>query len=281
MKLADRIQLALQESARLKDYVNALPAERWDCPTACALWNVRDLIAHLILGARYQMTMIARGLAGDCSPPEGFPPAGSVNAATFSPIIHQSTVHVRDALAGDVLTEYNVVNDRLDDVLRELGPSDLATPCYDLRGVATVGEFADLRVMELVMHGWDLRSRLEPEAHLPQESLPVLADIIVRAFPWLFWPSATAANPINPICYRFEVGGLQPARWDIIVEADRAHLAWDAHGAADATITCQGETFVLFMFGRLTAAGALASGRMATSADHALITQLDRWFKGF
>jgi uncharacterized protein (TIGR03083 family) len=278
MKHADRIPLALQESARLEDYINALPAERLGCPTACALWNVRDLIAHLILSARYQMTMIARGLAGNCSPPEGFPPAGSVNAATFSPIIHHNTLRIRDALADDALTEYNVVSDRFDDVLRKLVPADLTTPCYDLRGIAMVGDFVDLRLMELVIHGWDLRSRLEREAHLPQESFPVLADVIVRAFPWLFWPSATAANPI---CYRFEVDGMQPARWDIVVERDRAHLARDIHGAADATITCQGETFVLFMFGRLTAADALASGRMVTSADHALIAHLDQWFKGF
>ena len=278
MQQEDRIQLALQESVRLKDYINTLPAERWDCPTACALWNVRDLIAHLILGAWYQMKMISRGLAGDCSRPEGFPPAGSVNAASFSSTIHQNTLNVRDTLAGELLMEYNVVSDRFDDLLRGLRPSDLATPCYDLRGIATVGDFIDLRVMELVIHGWDLRSHLELEAHLPPESFPALADVIVRAFPWLFWPSGMSANPI---CYQFEVAGMRPARWDIVVRGDHAQVVLDRDGAADATITCHGETFVLFMFGRLTAADALASGHMVTDANQTLIAQLDQWFKGF
>jgi uncharacterized protein (TIGR03083 family) len=277
MDQPDHIQLALRESTRLKGYINALPPARWEHPTACELWNVRDLVAHLILGTRYQMTMIARGLAGDCSPPDGFPEAGSVNAETFSPIVHQNTLLVRDSVGDAVLAEYNAVSDAFDAMLRDLDSSSLDIPCYDLRGVATVADFVDLRIMELVIHGWDLRSRLEREAHLPAESYPALARVIRRSFQWLHWPGSTQA----PVHYRFDVADLQPRPWDVFIEGSRARLASGSDCPADVTIGCDGESFILLMFGRLSAHDARADGRMTISGDETQADMLDQWFRGF
>lgn len=277
MDHSDQIQLTLRESARLKDYINVLPSSRWEHPTACELWNVRDLVAHLILGARYQMTMIARGLEGDCSPPEGFPEAGSVNAETFSLVVHQNTLLVRDSVGDALLAEYNAVSDAFDAMLRDLDPSSLDTRCYDLRGVATVAEIVDLRVMELVLHGWDLRSRLEHEAHLPAPSYPALARVITRSFQWLYWPGSSQEQ----IHYRFDVADLQPRLWDVFIDGSRACLASGSDCPADVTIGCDGESFVLLMFGRLSARDARAPGLMTVSGNETQVDLLDRWFRGF
>ena len=37
-----------------------------------------------------------------------------------------------------------------------------------------------LWISELAMHGRDIRSRLEPKAHLSDESLPVLMDVVLE-----------------------------------------------------------------------------------------------------
>jgi hypothetical protein len=65
---ASRVQLALTESAQQKTYVNTLPPEALDHPTACHRWVVRDLLAHLVLATNFQTSMMRRGLQGDPSP---------------------------------------------------------------------------------------------------------------------------------------------------------------------------------------------------------------------
>src|SRR5215813_8099784 len=62
------------EFERLKHYLVALPADAWTQPSACALWEVRDVVAHLSAIAQAYTDRITRGLQGDTSPsPAGFP----------------------------------------------------------------------------------------------------------------------------------------------------------------------------------------------------------------
>ena len=70
---ADRVTLLQKESTRLTHYLHALPQEAWSRPSACAQWQVQDVVAHLVGGAELYAGSISRGLRGDTSPPEGRP----------------------------------------------------------------------------------------------------------------------------------------------------------------------------------------------------------------
>ena len=62
--------------------------------------------------------------------------------------------------------------------------------------------FVNLRLIELAMHGWDIRSRLEPPARLPTDSLPVFMEVISGLISrWGFLPASRLPTPIR---YRFE-----------------------------------------------------------------------------
>ena len=41
--LADRVTLIQEESARLTQYLHALPADAWRQPSACTQWQIQDL----------------------------------------------------------------------------------------------------------------------------------------------------------------------------------------------------------------------------------------------
>ena len=45
---AELIKVVQTESERLQQYLAALPADAWTKPSACARWEVRDVVAHLI-----------------------------------------------------------------------------------------------------------------------------------------------------------------------------------------------------------------------------------------
>ena len=67
------VKVIQTETERLQQYLTALPQDAWTKPSACALWEIRDVVAHLS-GVPTGFTIaITRGLQGDISPPEGAP----------------------------------------------------------------------------------------------------------------------------------------------------------------------------------------------------------------
>ena len=68
---AELVTVLQTEFKRLKQYLVALPADAWTKPSACALWEVRDVVAHMNgVGRGYQERM-TRDLRGDISPDAG------------------------------------------------------------------------------------------------------------------------------------------------------------------------------------------------------------------
>ena len=58
-------RLARLEAERLAAYLGTLSPEGWNHPTACDLWQVGDLVGHLVWIGEFYLTFITRALAGD------------------------------------------------------------------------------------------------------------------------------------------------------------------------------------------------------------------------
>jgi uncharacterized protein (TIGR03083 family) len=273
----ERVNLLQQESERLKQYLNALPPEAWSRPSACAGWEVRDVVAHLVLQAEVFMGWVSRGLQGDASTPEGLPDAGTVNAVSMSEVLGQMSIARRESLGGQLLSTFNATSDQFNQLLAGARPSDWDKPCYHVFGTLPLRAFIDDRITELAVHGWDIRSSLEPEAHLSPESLPALMDWIPATVGWVFRPGSRQPGPVR---YRFELIGAVPSRSDIIVAGNKASIEPSGGAKANVTFHCDSETFVLMMCGRLTLDSAIADGRMSVEGDHGLVAEFGRRFQG-
>ena len=127
------------------------------------------------------------------------------------------------------------------------------------------------------MHGWDIRSRLEPEAHLLPASLPAFLDVLAVAVGWAFWPGARYATPAR---YRFEMMGTFPTWPDIVVEGNQARMEPVGAALANVTYRCAMETFVVLMYGLLTPQDAIADGRMTVDGEAEWVTAFAQWFRG-
>ena len=271
------VKLVQSESEQLKQYLDTLPPDAWSRPSACDRWEVRDVVAHLIGGAQIYAGAVSRGLQGDLSPPEGFPDADTFNAASASEPIARMAISAREKLGDQLLSTFNATTDELSQLLAGLGPSDLDKGCYHPGGTVQVRSFMNLRVFELAMHGWDIRSRLEPSAHLSAESLPILIDMVPGLLGWAFRPGPRLPSPVR---YRFELTGTGASNSDIVVEGDKAYMESAVAAPANVTFHCDTETFMLLMFGRLAVDAAISAGRLAVEGDNELVAEFERWFKG-
>jgi hypothetical protein len=181
-----------------------------------------------------------------------------------------------------VLDAFRTTNDQLNRLLASLGPEDWEKPLYYVSlGIAPMRFRPAIRLSELVLHGWDIRSRLAPDAHLTEETLPVLVDIILGPLlappSWLFVPGPRLPAPLR---YRWVLTGVGARRQDIVIEGERVRV--EPAGTATATVTFRSdtETFVLLMFGRLPLSEALAQRRLMAEGEVTQVDAFAQWFRG-
>lgn len=264
------VRLVKEESARISDYLKRLTPDEWSTQSACESWQVRDVVAHLTGSMEMFGGNIARGAAGDASPPEGFPPAGQGDMAARLAGNAQRAVDLRESLGGELLATFDERRTQFDDVLSRLKETDREKPCYHPAGTISVETYLNLRIAELIVHEWDIRSRLEPTADLSSASLPAIIEMFpVFVVGRLFDPGANMAASAR---FRFEITGSAPGSYDIVAGGgQKAMMESASDKRPDAIFGCDSQTFVLLVYGRLSLEKVMADGLIVVTGDTSLI----------
>ena len=277
--LTQRVTLVRTEAERLQDYLGTLSPAAWYRASACAGWEVSDVVAHLTRGAEAYVEWITRGLHGDTAPPPRSPAADTENTAARSAHRAQRAIAIRISLSDQLFPTFQACTAQFTAFLEGLTTQDWERPCYHPTGLHPARRFVDLYISELAMPGWDIRSQLEPVAHLSDESLPVFLDLVpnLNLGRWTFRPGPRLPGFSR---YRFVLTDGVSHVYDIVVTGDQAWLAQARTDTAHSTCQSNTETFVLLMFGRLSLPVAIAEGRMCMEGNRESITAFAQWFRG-
>ena len=278
----NRVKVLRLEMERVQGYLAGLPEIAWTEQSACDLWEVRHVVAHLSGVSEFYATTVTRGLQGDTSAPEGRPDPGTATGASSGDRIAQGAIANAEMLGDQLLATLTQRDSQLVSVLAGLAPENLETPCYHPGGIVPAGNFIDLRLKELALHEWDVRSPQDPEAGLSGACLPSIMILLANSLasgslPWAFWPGPSLANPVR---YRFDVTRPVPIRVDIAVSGDKVRLEDAGDSNADVTFRCDTETFLLLTNGRIATAPAIAAGRLEVEGDSQVAADFGQWFKG-
>jgi len=119
---------ALEATGRI---VSGVVAEQWDAPTPCAEWNVRELMNHLVAGNLWAAELAAGATIAD----------------------------VGDRLDGDVLGDDPA--DAYAESARTASaafhrPGAMDAPCAVSYGPIPGSIYAGHRLLDVLVHGWDL-----------------------------------------------------------------------------------------------------------------------------
>lgn len=273
----DTVKLIIAESERLTQYLTTLPPAAWRTPSACARWEVRDVVAHLAMETEMYTDVIARSVQGDAAPPAGRPWSGPTTAAAFAADTAQRVLARREHLGDHVLAQFRTATAQLHPLLAQLDPADWDKPYYTPVGNTPLRHIPANWLLELVVHGWDIRSRLESDAHLSEASVPVVLEVSLgRACRWRFQPGPRLPTPLY---YRVALMGGAPTAYDIVVAGDQATV--EPAGTAVAHVRLEGnpETFVLLLLGRLPLADALAPRRLVVEGAREQVAAFIQWFR--
>ena len=282
---AELVNVVQTESERLQQYLTALPADAWRKPSACALWDIRDVVAHLSAIAHAYTDRITRGLRGDTSPsPAGFPAPHIFQTLSGeerrqrATAPAQGTIALRERLGDDLLSVFGHAWEQFHQCIVTLTAHEWHQPCYHSCGIIPVHAVVHAGVFELAIHGWDIRSALEPSAPLAPDVLAAILDFFAECPHWFFLCAARLSTPIR---YRFAFTGALSRQWGIVVEGDTADMGPAADTSpAHATFRCDGETFVLMICGRIDFDAALGDKRIIPTGDMAAVQAFKQWFQG-
>ncbi len=261
------------ESDRIGQYLATLSAASLSKSSACEGWRASDVVAHLTLAVDMYSGNIARGVRGDSSRPEGMPPPAAGDQAARQRLNAQRAIDLRDQLGDQLLPTFRSKCGELDQVLAGLGPDDWEKPCFHPAQIIPARTYVDLRLTELSVHEWDIRSRLEPSAHISAESMPAIMDLVpMFVVGRLFQPGSQLTKTAR---YRFELTGPGAGTLDIVVEGGRTRSEPATSTVADVTFQCGAETFALIAYGRTSMAGAVRDGLVAVQGNQDLAAQFD------
>ena len=272
MVLAEqRVHLLKSESQRFVDYLSGLPEESLAQQSACERWLVGDVVAHLTGGVDNYFGNITRGVAGDSSPPEGGAPSGPSDAAARLVANAQRAVALREQLGKELLPTFASRCRDLDQLLAGLGNQDWEKPCFHNAAIISVATYVDLRITEVIVHEWDIKSRLQAAASISPAGLPAVWDLLpVFVVGRLFQPGSTLSSPAR---YRWDLTGDAPGAHDIVVEEGKARMepaGSTGTTAPDVTFTCDAGDFALLAYGRTDFETAISAGLITAEGDSEL-----------
>ena len=280
---AASVTVVQTESERLAQYLATLPEEAWSMPSACALWEVRDVVAHLIDAANSYIDWITRGLQGDTSAPTGWPAPGTFTTASpaqrqqMETAVAQSTVALRERLGTELLDVFRTAWTRHNRIVANLKAHERHTPCYYPLGIQSVRVLVNAAIFELAIHGWDIRSCFELSARLSPEALAIMPDYFAECLGWFFRPGPRLPTPIR---YRFAFTGTLNSQWDMVAAGDTACLEPAAAATpANVTFCCEVETFTLLLCGRRGLEAAMGARQVIPEGDMALVQAFKQWFQ--
>ena len=267
-----KVEIVRRVAERLESYLSSLPQDSWSQSSRCDLWEVGDVVAHLAGGAERQAQNMERGRP---EPPEGDSPP---DAASMSASNAQRDIILRQRLGDSLLNAFVVNHARLHQLLTEFGPAEWEIPCWHARrGPITARDYVDLRLQELVIHDWDIRAAIDPEASLEPEGAQALLPV---AQTWLAMTFRPGVKLEAPATYRFDVTGHPSASHDVTADGESFKIKAQVSSPADVTIACDGDSYLLFAYGRLGASGEGSSVRLDIQGRAHLLEPFEQWFKG-
>jgi uncharacterized protein (TIGR03083 family) len=261
----------LAELGRLGAVVQDLTLDDWSKPSAVEGWSIGDVVAHLNLalglsGRLLDAVVAGRGsgrvwkTVGEFSKKFGPIASPAVNA------VNRTLPRVIDrALSPEVIKAQFAASSRtLQEKILRVGANDYTRPVYYRGGPWPLSFFLAAIVDELAVHGWDIRSRLDPQAHLSEDARAVL--------PWFFW----SGTPFMLQMPKQMEGTIQATLSDPAFEmwwrvtASGAEQGVGQAGEPDVTLGGTSGTFVLTLAGRIPVGDALHTTSLSASGNDSL-----------
>jgi uncharacterized protein (TIGR03083 family) len=249
---ADRVITELRAGAdELDPVVRELSPERLTGPSAAAEWDVSRVLGHLGSGAVINLATLDAALAGRPGPGQE---ANRPIWARWDAMTPQERADGYLVANADLIARY----DSLDATTRETLRIDLGF----LPAPVDVAMAARLRLSEVALHSWDVRTALDPAATLRPQAAALLLDHVSFMLGWIAKPAALDGRTAD-----LRVVLHDPERTFGLTLSEAGCGLTDAPTEPDGTLTAPAEAWIRLLSGRLAPEHTPPGVEMTGQAD--------------
>ena len=258
------VRLVRGLSNELAAFLHSLPDDIWrDAErylSGCEQWRLADVVTHLIYGALGNAVVVRRALRGELSPPMSYRPLCGAGAVDH-------IVDLRQAFGEDLVAEFNATCKELNGLFMALSPEEYGAKAWAADGESSIAELLGDRIVEMAIHGWDIRYAFDRATPLSPQAMPFVADWVERGLGARLRDCDGRAGAAT---YRFVIEYAPEESRDLVVSAGGLHIDAPFGREADVIFRCDHDAYVLLILGRLPFDRSLRRGRLSFEGDEDL-----------
>jgi hypothetical protein len=257
---SERVTVVRDEIHRVAGQLDDLDVELLDHP-AIGDWTIREVVAHLVIVARFYTDNIGRGSSGDATGSGGRPAPGTSRGALAAAGIRETAADVAAAYDDQVIDKFRSAASVLADTL-DADESSLEFECYHPGGIIPASRFAVLFLKELGLHEWDMFEALQPPWKMGRwgtdAALQAMEEELASGS--LRWVTDPEASP-DTLTLRVITSGDVTVERDLVVEPHQTRLLpVDEQRKVDSRLRIDVADFVLGCSGRRDLAAVVTEG---------------------
>ena len=257
MSIEQKVSLTIQAMDALTELCAPLTESQWKTATDCPGWSVQDKISHLV---GIENMLLGKPPTTHKSPKYDYikNPIGEHN---------EHEIDARRSLPGsEVFTEWKATAAERANQLRTADAEYFAKPMMMPTGPGTLGDFLDIRILDLWIHDQDIRRALNIAGNHGGPCAEHTIDRLIRTVPMVIGKRAGTAEG-ECVVIRI-TGHVQRVIATTIVEG-RGKIDNDVPSTTRCDISMDSDTFLQLATGRATFEELADHITIAGDADHA------------
>jgi len=270
-------------SERFVDDISLLGSSDWEVPSRCHQWAIKDIYSHTLAINGFFLNSISRAIQGDGNPSEGMPNPGTGNARTMSEGIASRAIQISETsfpTVSELIDTLKNLELNLITLFKNIEPTNWHSLAYHPAGKSSPYLLLKMKLMELVLHYWDIFSALNPVYKISENEAKLLCEIWKdpNITNWFYTPDQNQSEPITlDFCFD-DHQGLRIQTWRGSLNIfDRP---FQENTEETTTIQTTYQDFALMITARKNIYEAVDTNLISVSGDTSNISDFHNWFRG-
>ena len=270
-------------SDRFLDDISSIGSSDWEVPSRCHQWAIKDIYSHTLAINGFFLNSLTRAIQGDGNPSEGMPNPGTGNARTMAEGIASRAIQISETAfptISQLVDMLKSMESNLIALFKSIEPGDWNVLAYHPAGKFSPYLLLKMKLMELVMHYWDIFSSLDPLYEIPEKEAKLLCEIWKdpNLTNWFYTPDEEQMEPITlDFCFE-DQQGLRIQTWRGSLNIFDLPSPDNTEGITTIETTYQ--DFALLITARKNIYEAADSNLISISGDKSNISDFHNWFRG-
>ena len=277
------LDIVAESSNKFITGLSDLKSSEWEIPSKCHQWAIKDVSSHILAIDGFFLNSLSRAIEGDGNPTEGMPNPGTGNARSMADGIASRAIQISETAfpkLEQLLDTLSHMESNLINVFQNIALEEWHIPAYHPADKSSPYLLLKMKLLELVVHSWDIFSSLNPSYKMQNEEAKILCEVWKEPniANWLYTPDP---DQIEPTTIDFWFDGNEALR----IQTWRGSLhifdrPTEKSTEAITTVETTYQDFALLITARKNIREAYSTNLISVAGNKESLDSFHKWFRG-